>query len=177
MLACGYAGCAGQERCRVSDKRQSISTHWLASFNGRGLCGRLRVCLFQPYETSSPRLRYQSLNPSNSVPTLVVESASADKNVIGQSRAALEWLCETQQSSVALMPINHLVRARVRELCMIIMADAQPLTSSRVKSRIAEMGRRRGRMETILVWQSTKCLQRSYEEWARRSPARRVFCG
>lgn len=83
---------------------------------------------------------YQSLNPNRCVPTLVVERTSADKDVIGQSWAALEWLCDTQQSSVSLMPLNSSVRARVRELCMIIIADAQPLTSTRVESKINELG-------------------------------------
>lgn len=83
---------------------------------------------------------YSSLNPNRSVPTLVLERASADKEVMGQSWAALEWLCDTQQSSVSLMPKDPAVRARVRELCMLIVADTQPLTSTRVELKVDELG-------------------------------------
>ena len=83
---------------------------------------------------------YKALNPNSSVPTLVVERSSAGKEIMTQSWSALEWLCESKQSSESLMPQDPVARARVRELCMIIIADTQPLTSTRVKSRIDELG-------------------------------------
>jgi maleylacetoacetate isomerase len=80
---------------------------------------------------------YHALNPSDSVPTLVVKDSQSGEEMtnIRQSVAILEFFEEVEkQNGVALLPAedNPLGRARVRELVNIMTSDVQPVTNLRV---------------------------------------------
>lgn len=83
---------------------------------------------------------YASLNPSKTVPCL----QSHDGEIrITQSLAAIEYLEEHETSCVnkLLPPLSDVVgRAHVRTLAYLIAVDVQPLTSSRVLSRVKALG-------------------------------------
>lgn len=92
-------------------------------------------------EQSSPENR--ALNPSGTVPTLIVEHPSKDPVTITQSLAALEYLEEiTPASSHALLPpaSNPEARAVVRTLAHIMSCDVQPVTNLRILKRVAPFG-------------------------------------
>ncbi|OCT45751.1 putative glutathione S-transferase [Cladophialophora carrionii] len=84
---------------------------------------------------------YHTLNPSDSVPTLVVSDRQTDKEItrIRQSVAILEFLEEVEKGNgVKLLPANDnpVDRARVRELVNIVASDIQPVTNLRVLNYI-----------------------------------------
>lgn len=93
---------------------------------------------------------YKEINPSGSIPTLVIQetSSSSDQRankptIISQSLAALEYLEETFPPSAtqkALLPPSTKPqdRATVRCLMNIIASDVHPLTTARVCRRICE---------------------------------------
>jgi maleylacetoacetate isomerase len=64
---------------------------------------------------------YRGINPQSRVPAL-----QTDAGVLTQSMAILEWLEETYPQP-PLLPADAAGRARVRALCMIMVADVQPL--------------------------------------------------
>lgn len=89
--------------------------------------------------------KYASLNPSKSVPTLVVRDSSSNAAAtatfpITQSHAALEYLEEAYPSSPQLMPSNPVARAKVRVLTDIIVADTQPVNGMRVSKQLGDLG-------------------------------------
>jgi len=69
---------------------------------------------------------YLNINPSGMVPTLQDE-----RGTLTQSMAILEYLEETHPA-IALLPVDPLGRARVRELAQIIACDIHPLNNLRV---------------------------------------------
>ena len=80
---------------------------------------------------------YAALNPSESVPTLIVTDAGSGEVVtkIRQSVAILEFLEETSgpEAPRLLPPVGDPVgRAKVRELVGIMASDVQPVTNLRV---------------------------------------------
>lgn len=86
---------------------------------------------------------YAALNPSQFVPLLVVHDATSGLEVakISQSTAILEYLEETTDSTVSLLPRNDpLARAKVRELLGVIVADTQPVTNQRIVKWIVPRG-------------------------------------
>lgn len=120
--------------------------------NWRSTCsGRLRLALNIkniPYDavfvdTSKGEhltQSYASLNPSRTVPCL---QSHDDVVRITQSLAAIEYLEEQETSCVVklLPPLSDVAgRAHVRTLAYLIAVDVQPLTSSRVLSRIKSLG-------------------------------------
>jgi maleylacetoacetate isomerase len=90
-----------------------------------------------------------ALNPSRSVPVLVVHKSSdsetgsgssPDTNiVIPQSFAALEYLEEISPDR-PLLPSDTERRALVRTLVNIIVADIQPVTNMRLQKRVRSLG-------------------------------------
>jgi maleylacetoacetate isomerase len=84
---------------------------------------------------------YHGLNPSDSVPTLLVLDAGSGKEIarIRQSTAILEFF-EEVESGVKLLPEDVLQRAKVRELLSIIASDVQPVTNLRVLNFIKPRG-------------------------------------
>ncbi|OAL37932.1 hypothetical protein AYO20_02765 [Fonsecaea nubica] len=80
---------------------------------------------------------YTALNPSESVPTLVVSDLETGNEItrIRQSVAILEFLEEVEHANgVQLLPGPDDVvgRARVRELVNVVACDIQPVTNLRV---------------------------------------------
>ncbi|KIX08994.1 maleylacetoacetate isomerase [Rhinocladiella mackenziei CBS 650.93] len=79
---------------------------------------------------------YTALNPSESVPTLVVTDVQTSQVItkIRQSVAILEFLEESRPDLPKLLPgVEDTVgRARVRELVNIVACDIQPVTNLRV---------------------------------------------
>ncbi|TPX10419.1 uncharacterized protein E0L32_008638 [Thyridium curvatum] len=91
------------------------------------------------------RADYARMNPSRSVPTLVVTSSGggeADAVHIGQSVAALEFLEEAFPDAPALLPAARdlAARALVRTLVQAVVTDMQPPTNTRVLDMAREMG-------------------------------------
>jgi maleylacetoacetate isomerase len=84
---------------------------------------------------------YHGLNPSESVPTLVVHDAGSGAEItrIRQSVAILEFLEEVEDDP-KLLPDETLERAKVRELLNIISCDIQPVTNLRVLNFIKSHG-------------------------------------
>lgn len=78
---------------------------------------------------------YAALNPSEGVPTLVLDDGSA----LTQSMAILEWL-EESVPMPALLPSDPLARARVRAASLAIATDIHPLNNLRVVGRLKAMG-------------------------------------
>lgn len=72
-------------------------------------------------------------NPLGAVPVL-----SIDGLCLGESMAILEYLEETY-SNKPLLPRAPRDRARVRQLCQIIVADTQPLQNLSVLEHVAEL--------------------------------------
>ena len=85
-------------------------------------------------------IKYITLNPNQSVPTLIVEEVGKLRINIGQSWAALEYLEEAFPNHRMLMPKDLQKRAAVRELAMIILSDTQPVTNTRVTKQLGNWG-------------------------------------
>jgi len=85
---------------------------------------------------------YARMNPSKSVPTLVIHETGKEPQFIAQSVAALEYLEEAYPDAPALLPSPQqaLERAHIRSLVHIITSDVQPVTNTRVLEKIAPLG-------------------------------------
>lgn len=90
-------------------------------------------------EQSSPA--YRAINPSGTVPALVIQHSSSATVTVTQSLAALEYLDEAfPDSKPALLPSDPETRAIVRQLANIIACDIQPITNLKILMRVAEVG-------------------------------------
>lgn len=127
--------------------RSSCSGRLRLALNLKGLS--YQYCATDTEDGEQFTAEYKALNPSSSVPTLVVEGrknaevvSQPNQIVIGQSWAALIYLDEAFPDLRPLMPnVKHPeIRALVTELAMIIIADTQPLTNTRVFPRVDELG-------------------------------------
>lgn len=87
-------------------------------------------------EHESPE--FQALNPSKSVPILVIKDACGNETVLTQSIAILEYLEESLPTLTPLLPQSgdFVQRARVREMVNVITNDIQPITNGRVAKRV-----------------------------------------
>ncbi|OJJ45493.1 hypothetical protein ASPZODRAFT_134164 [Penicilliopsis zonata CBS 506.65] len=100
-------------------------------------------------EQNSPS--HLAINPSGTVPALVIENPGRDDAVvITQSLAALEYLDEVSPS-VKLLPDNAEERALVRTLVGIISCDVQPVTNLRILKRVAPLGMDRSQWSKDLI--------------------------
>ncbi|RAL01410.1 maleylacetoacetate isomerase MaiA, partial [Aspergillus ibericus CBS 121593] len=122
----------------------------------------------------------KSLNPSASVPVLIIQSSSPNPSdpshqqqqqqpppiIIPQSLAALEYLEEAYPSSHPLLPppSSPETRALVRTLVNIIACDVQPVTNLRILKRVAKLGMDRTTWSKELVEEGF----RAYEEIVRQ---------
>jgi len=83
---------------------------------------------------------YSRINPSQSVPTLVVSFKETQQQlVISQSSAILEWLEETHGDRSPLFPADPNARAKVRSLAAIIISDTQPTHNLVVLSHLQQV--------------------------------------
>lgn len=89
---------------------------------------------------------HRSINPSATVPALVIESETNNTQqkvtTIAQSLAALEYLEETHPTVSPLLPppSKPEERATVRTLSNIIACDIQPVTNLRILKRVGKPG-------------------------------------
>ena len=84
---------------------------------------------------------YGSVNPSQSVPTLIVAEDGKEKVTIRQSIAILEYFEETFPNATPLLPASDPVaRAKARELVDIVACDIQPVTNLRILQRVRPAG-------------------------------------
>lgn len=75
---------------------------------------------------------YHELNPQGLIPLLIHKSAGQVIK-LNQSLAIMEYLQDTfPQQGVALLPADHVGRARVRSLALHIACEMQPLNNSSV---------------------------------------------
>lgn len=77
---------------------------------------------------------YQSLNPSQLVPTLLDEDADV---TLSQSLAIIEYLDEKYLANAELLPKHAQDRARIRMLAQDMACDAQPLANLRVLNKLS----------------------------------------
>ncbi|KFY28182.1 hypothetical protein V493_03060, partial [Pseudogymnoascus sp. VKM F-4281 (FW-2241)] len=81
------------------------------------------------------------INPSHTVPTLIITPSSGGPSVkITQSIPALEYLEEAYPSQRPLLPKDLAARATVRTLVAILAADVQPITNLAILNRVEAMG-------------------------------------
>eukprot|EP00301_Raphidiophrys_heterophryoidea_P023663 c7461_g1_i1.p1 GENE.c7461_g1_i1~~c7461_g1_i1.p1 ORF type:complete len:220 (+),score=42.36 c7461_g1_i1:29-688(+) len=76
---------------------------------------------------------FEALNPNRTVPLLIHNG-----NAISQSLAIMEYLEESFQAP-PLLPATPLPRAQVRQICLLVGADIQPLQNLRVLKEIVTM--------------------------------------
>ncbi|RAL00700.1 thioredoxin-like protein [Aspergillus ibericus CBS 121593] len=78
------------------------------------------------------------LNPSASIPTLVVHHPGGEKTIIRQSMTILEYFDERFPDRSPLLPSVSAWqdRIKVRDLVNIIAIDVQPPTNSRIAKRV-----------------------------------------
>ncbi|KAJ5614154.1 maleylacetoacetate isomerase [Penicillium herquei] len=83
-------------------------------------------------------LEFQALNPSKSVPVLVIKDSDGNETIITQSIAILEFLEESLPTLTPLLPPSGdlVQRARVREMVNVITNDIQPITNGRIAKRV-----------------------------------------
>jgi maleylacetoacetate isomerase len=90
-----------------------------------------------PYETEPIHLvrdggeqhrpEYRKVNPQSLVPVLI-----DGRRVIRQSLAIIEYLDETYDGEMKLLPTTARDRARVRALALVVACDIHPLNNTRV---------------------------------------------
>jgi maleylacetoacetate isomerase len=85
---------------------------------------------------------YIRLNPSRSVPTLIVGADTPSPLTITQSLAGLEFLEEYFPDSPHLLPpaSDYNGRAQVRAMVNIIVADVQPITNLKTLRKVKSIG-------------------------------------
>lgn len=90
-------------------------------------------------EQSTPT--HREINPSGTVPALIIQRDSAAPVTITQSLAALEYLEEAfPNKGPSLLPSDPEARALVRSLASIIACDIQPVTNLKILKRVAPFG-------------------------------------
>ncbi|KAJ5776331.1 uncharacterized protein N7511_001342 [Penicillium nucicola] len=93
-----------------------------------------------------------AINPSGTVPALVIEQETKPPIIITQSLAALEFLDEAfPEKGPALLPADPETRATVRTLANIIACDVQPVTNLRILKRVAPLGADRAEWSRDLI--------------------------
>ncbi|KAL4932820.1 maleylacetoacetate isomerase MaiA [Aspergillus undulatus] len=115
-----------------------------------------------------------SINPSATVPTLIIEDnqqPESEKIIITQSLSALEYLNEafpTHGPPLLPPPSNPLARCTVRTLANIIACDTQPVTNLRILKLVAPYGADRTSWSKELIEDGLA----AYEKIAARSAGR-----
>jgi maleylacetoacetate isomerase len=120
-------------------------------------------------EQHSPE--YRKINPQELVPTLV-----DGRRVIRQSVAIVEYLDETYDGEMKLLPPTARDRARVRSLAMLVACDIHPLNNTRVVRYLErELGAdEAARHRWMRHWMEEGFA--SFEELVARHPSTGLFC-
>ena len=114
---------------------------------------------------------YRKVNPQEFVPVLI-----DGRRVIRQSMAIIEYLDETYDGEMKLLPTTARDRARVRSLAMVIACDIHPLNNTRVMRYLElELGADEAtRTRWIRHWIEEGFA--SFEELVARHPSTGRFC-
>ena len=117
------------------------------------------------------RPEYVAVNPQKLVPVLV-----DGRRVVRQSIAIIEYLDETYDGEMKLLPTTARDRARVRALAMIVACDIHPLNNTRVMRYLEhELGAdENARHRWIRHWIGQGF--RSFEELIAGHPSTGQFC-
>lgn len=140
-----------------SSSGNAKTTYHLYTFFSSSCAARLRIALnlknieYVPHYVDMRADDHESetylkLNPSASIPTLVIETEGQDTLTIGQSVAMLEYLEEVHPTQTPLLPpaSDPKARARVRELLYIVTSDIFPPTNSRIAQSVKAVRGERG---------------------------------
>ncbi|PGH17389.1 maleylacetoacetate isomerase [Polytolypa hystricis UAMH7299] len=131
---------------------------------------------------------HTSLNPSRSVPVLVVRSTTTSAELEGngeettfaipQSLAALEYLEEAPSllHTRRLLPLSATARATVRTLVGIIACDVQPLTNLRVQKRVRSLNPNDANAATAWAKEFTEAGFDAFEAVLRGLGCAGVYC-
>lgn len=115
-------------------------------------------------EQSTPA--HRAINPSGTVPALIIQRGTGATVTITQSLAALEYLDEAfPNNGPALLPSNLEDRALVRTLVSVVACDIQPVTNLKILKRVAPLGADRAAWSKDLIEDGL----RAYEALAERS--------
>jgi maleylacetoacetate isomerase len=113
---------------------------------------------------------YRALNPQSRVPAL-----ETPDGVLTQSMAIMEWLEETY-AEPALLPRTARLRARVRALAQILIADVQPLQNQSVTAYLQrELRLDEAALKAWLRQWISRGLG-AFEELLGQEPSRGDFC-
>src|SRR4051812_10342909 len=117
------------------------------------------------------RPEYRKVNPQELVPVLI-----DGRRVIRQSMAIIEYLDETYDGEMKLLPTTARDRARVRALAMVVACDIHPLNNTRVMRYLErELGAdENARHRWIRHWIGEGF--RSFEELVGGHPSTGQFC-
>ncbi|OKL56246.1 Maleylacetoacetate isomerase [Talaromyces atroroseus] len=122
--------------------RSSCSARLRIALNLRGI--RYNPIFVHLLKNEQLTEQHRALNPSLSVPVLVVHQASQEDLVIPQSLAALQYLEETipptSPSYRPLLPKDPGLRAITQSLVSIIASDIQPVVNLRTQKWVKELG-------------------------------------
>jgi maleylacetoacetate isomerase len=83
---------------------------------------------------------YSRINPSKTVPTLIVTKTYGPTIILTQSIPSLEYLDEAYPNLTLLPPKGINARATVRAVAAIIASDVQPVTNSRILTKVSDLG-------------------------------------
>ena len=112
---------------------------------------------------------HRAINPSGTVPALVIERDAAAPVTITQSLAALEYLDEVfLQQGPALLPSESEARAVARTLASIVACDIQPVTNLKILKRVALLGVDRIAWSKDLVEDGLRAYEAIAVHWAGR---------
>lgn len=114
---------------------------------------------------------HKAINPSGTVPALVIEYPNQKPITITQSLAALEYLDEIpsgQKGGHLLLPLlsDPEGRATVRTLSDIISCDIQPVTNLRILKKVGEVGVDRAAWSKGLIEQGLEAYEKIVAETA-----------
>lgn len=135
----------------TSQSRAIADTVQLYTYYRSSCSGRMRIAL--NLKNITPTYKYVNLinneqsseeythiNPSHTVPTLIITKNSGPTIKLTQSVPALEYLEEAYPNLRPLLPKDADARAKVRTLVAIIASDVQPVTNLRILKRVSKLG-------------------------------------
>lgn len=118
--------------------RSSCSGRMRIALNLKGIAPTYRYINLLSNEQKSDE--YARINPSHTVPTLVVTKPDGQSITIPQSISALEYLEDAYPNVRPLLPEDAASRATVRTLVDIIASDTQPITNLRILVKVSSLG-------------------------------------
>ncbi|MCJ1420861.1 hypothetical protein MMC32_007220 [Xylographa parallela] len=113
---------------------------------------------------------HRRLHPPATVPTLVATYPNHESLTLTQSLSMLEFLEESYQGAVRLLPpvTDMAARAQARDLAALVACDVQPVQSARVRRRVEALGQDGERWAREVLWRGI----RDYEGLVERSAGR-----